>query len=68
MEFDNGSFGRIFKLWLAATLAFLLLLLLVSQEWSPVDMMAASRRQRATTPTGRNSDEVLCFMCLVSVW
>ncbi|XP_071683732.1 uncharacterized protein At4g15970-like [Lolium perenne] len=57
MEFHNGSFGRIFKLWLAATLAFLLLLLLVSQGWSPVDMMAASRRQRATTPTGRNSDE-----------
>uniref|UniRef100_A0ACD5XC72 Uncharacterized protein n=1 Tax=Avena sativa TaxID=4498 RepID=A0ACD5XC72_AVESA len=49
MEFHSGSFQRLFKLWLAATLAFLLLFMLVGRGWSPVDMMAAARRQRAAT-------------------
>ncbi|CAM0884384.1 unnamed protein product [Alopecurus aequalis] len=57
MEFHDGSIRRFFKLWVAFTLAFCLLCLLVSDEWSPVDMMAASWRQHATTPAGRNSNE-----------
>ena len=58
MEFHDGTLRRFVKFWLAATLASLLLFVLVTRGWSPVDMTAVSRRQGATIPAGRNSAKV----------